>query len=131
MEIDLILKKVEDGDFNPLEAYILIKKSIEEHTQALSVLQKEAYDEADKYTEKTIKEYEGFIIEKSNTGARYNWSQDDIYKELETKLKKRQELLKTALKTDEKIFESDGSELIRVEIKTPSKSIIKVKILDK
>ena len=35
MEIDLILKKVEDGDFNPLEAYILIKKSIEEHTQAL------------------------------------------------------------------------------------------------
>ena len=87
IKIDLMLKEVENGDFNPLEAYILIKKSIEKHTQALGILQKEAYDEADKYPEKTIKDYEGFIIEKSNTGARYNWNQDDIYKELETKLK--------------------------------------------
>ena len=63
----------------------------------------------------------------SNTGDRLSYEDDEVYKELSEKLKERSELLKLAFKSKDIIFDSEGCEVPKVGIKTPSKEIIKMK----
>lgn len=54
-----------------------------------------------------------------------NFKDDPIYKELESKLKEREELLKVALKSKETIYDSEGIEVPRVST-TPTKGSLKL-----
>lgn len=66
------------------------------------------------------KEYEakGCKITFRNSGDRLNYEQDEVYKELKDKLKEREILLKTAYKSKEMIFDSEGIEVPKVGVKT-------------
>jgi hypothetical protein len=68
------------------------------------------------------KEYEtkGCKISFRNTGDRLDYEQDEVYSELKAKLKDRENLLKTAYKSKDMIFDADGVEVPKVGIKTPS-----------
>ena len=47
-------------------------------------------------------------------GEKLNFSEDEVVAELEEKLKQRKELVKTATKSDEPIYDSDGVEVTKV-----------------
>jgi len=49
-----------------------------------------------------------------NGGEKLNFSEDHLVAELEKKLAQRKELVKTATKSDETIFDSDGVEVTKV-----------------
>lgn len=49
-----------------------------------------------------------------NGGEKLNFSEDDIVAKLEEKLKQRKELVKTATKSDEPIYDSEGIEVTKV-----------------
>ena len=49
-----------------------------------------------------------------NGGEKLNFSEDHVVYELEEKLKQRKELVKTATKSDEPIYDSDGVEVTKV-----------------
>ena len=49
-----------------------------------------------------------------NGGEKLNFSEDEVVAELEEKLKQRKELVKTATKSDEPIYDSDGVEVTKV-----------------
>jgi len=49
-----------------------------------------------------------------NGGEKLNFSEDHLVSELEKKLAQRKELVKTATKSDETIFDSDGVEVTKV-----------------
>lgn len=47
-------------------------------------------------------------------GEKLNFSEDEVVAKLEEKLKQRKELVKTATKSDEPIYDSDGVEVTKV-----------------
>ena len=49
-------------------------------------------------------------------GEKLNFSEDEVVAELEKKLAQRKELVKTATKSDEPIYDSDGVEVTKVSI---------------
>jgi hypothetical protein len=49
-----------------------------------------------------------------NGGETLNYKEDQVYNELETKLKERAELIKVATKSTETIYDSEGIEVTRV-----------------
>lgn len=77
-------------------------------------------------TEKTYKAH-GVEFSTMNTGDRYDFEQDDVYKTLKEQLKEREDLLKLALKSKNQIFDADGVEVPRVGIKTYGSEVIKLK----
>jgi len=77
-------------------------------------------------TEEYGKEYEtkGCKISFRNTGDRLDYEQDEVYSELKEKLTDRENLLKTAYKSKNMIFDADGVEVPKVGVKTPSKETV-------
>ena len=75
------------------------------------------------------KNYKAFGCEFSimNTGDKKDYSSDPIYADLQNKLKERKELLDTAFKSTQPIYDEHGCEVPRVPIKTPGSETIKVK----
>jgi len=62
-----------------------------------------------------------------NTGDRYDYAQDELYAQLQEKLKQRKQLLDLARKSDDPIFDSEGVEVPKVGIKTHGKEALVVK----
>lgn len=60
----------------------------------------------------------GVGISFRNTGDRLDYEQDEMYKELKDKLKAREELLKLAYKSKDAIFDHEGTEVMKVQVKT-------------
>ena len=72
------------------------------------------------------KEYDlkGAKISFRGTGDRLDYEQDEVYKELKEKLKERENLLKTAFKSKDMIFDNQGLDVPKVGIKTVSKQTV-------
>jgi hypothetical protein len=51
------------------------------------------------------------------------YQEDEVWQELKNKLQQREELLKVALKSDETIYDSDGVEVPKVNVKYASDSL--------
>ena len=66
------------------------------------------------------KDYEvkGAKISFRNSGDRLDYNEDEVYKSLGEKLKERELILKTASKSKDMIFDSEGVEVPKVGIKT-------------
>jgi hypothetical protein len=60
----------------------------------------------------------GAKISFRNTGDRLDYAKDEMYKELQGKLKAREELLKLAYKSKDAIFDHEGTKVMKVGIKT-------------
>ena len=58
------------------------------------------------------------------TGDRLDYEQDEVYKTLKELLKEREDLLKLAYKSKDMLFDSEGVEVPKVGIKTPSKETV-------
>lgn len=63
----------------------------------------------------------GVKFQLRNTGDRLDYENDEVYKELKDKLKDREELLKTAWKSKDEIYDSEGVQVPKVGIKTAGK----------
>jgi vancomycin resistance protein YoaR len=121
-----ILDNVEDGHTDPLRALIELKELNTLLTDIIKKIEPDAITEAMKYPENTF-DYFGATISKSATGARYNWTDDKVYKSLEVDLKTRQEKLKRAVKYSELLVDEETGEAIPVvSMKTPSKSVLRI-----
>jgi len=99
--INLINKLFDDGNQTPTQFYSNIARL------------KAVIDSADRTFRDRLNlnapdSYNGVLFTPKNGAESLNYDEDDIYVLLENKLKQRQELLKTASKSDEIIFDSDG-----------------------
>lgn len=65
----------------------------------------------------------GIEITPANGRKMPQFAEDEVYYELQRKLKQREELLKVALTSDEIIFDSDGVEVPKVSVKYASDSL--------
>lgn len=65
----------------------------------------------------------GIEIVPSNGRQMIQFSEDEVYAELEAKLKSRAELLKAALKAKETFYDSDGVEVPKVSVKYTKDSL--------
>lgn len=65
----------------------------------------------------------GIEITPVNGKSMIQFQEDDVYAELEVKLKSRAELLKTALKAKETFYDSEGVEVPKVSVKYASDSL--------
>jgi hypothetical protein len=110
---------VEGGHYDILAAYINAKISLYRMATRISLLEKAAMDEYDKFNEKTLK-YKGYGLTKSQGGAIYDYERDTVFKNLNDQVKARKELLKAALRQDA-IYDADGCEVPRVPVKSYKK----------
>jgi hypothetical protein len=115
--INLINKLFEDGNQTPVQFYSNIARL------------KAVIDSADRAFRDRLNlnapdSYNGVLFTPKNGAESLNYDEDDIYVLLENKLKQRQELLKTASKSDEIIFDSDGCEVPKVSKKFNKPSIV-------
>ena len=115
--INLINKLFEDGNQTPVQFYSNIARL------------KAVIDSADRAFRDRLNltepdSYNGVLFTPKNGAESLNYDEDDIYVLLENKLKQRQELLKTASKSDEIIFDSEGCEVPKVSKKFNKPSIV-------
>ena len=115
------------GTLNPLDAYITAKKYLEYITEALKALKSEAEEELAKHG-KSEHELEGVNVSMRNTGDRLDYEQDEVYKQLSDDLKSRKEVLDLAYKIDSQMFDNEGVEIPKVQIKTFGGQVINVKL---
>lgn len=115
--INLINKLFEEGNQTPVQFYSNIARL------------KAVIDSADKtfrdrLTLNQVESYNGVTFTPKNGSESLNYNEDQIYAELENKLKQRSELLKVASKSDETIFDSEGCEVPKVSKKFNKSSIV-------
>jgi len=115
--INLINKLFEEGNQTPVQFYSNIARL------------KAVIDSADRAFRDRLnltqpESYNGVLFTPKNGAESLNYDEDDIYVLLENKLKQRQELLKTASKSDEIIFDSEGCEVPKVSKKFNKPSIV-------
>lgn len=119
-----ITTSVDNGNINPLEAIVSLKKLEEIVKQAKSRIQDSVIDEATKYG-KTFTYLDAEITNKSSAG-RYDYSNipEIVAKEIELKALKDKH--KVALKND--VIDLDTGELIVAPIYKGGKDIISIKL---
>ena len=97
---------LEAGEINKVEVYAQSLRLKE----ALSIIEAELKESLGQ------ENFEAFGIKATfrNGGESLNYSDDPIYSELQSQLKAREELLKTALKIDYPFYDSEGIEIPKV-----------------
>lgn len=70
----------------------------------------------------------GARLELSSTGTRLDLEADPVYSNLQEELKQRAALLKMAYLQEKPVYDSEGVEVPKVPIKSPSKEVLKVKL---
>ena len=134
--VAVILKAVDDGAVNPLEARIRLKAIEEVVSTASSSIAKYVRDEAEKHGTKSF-DYMGAKVELAETGVNYNYDVcgDPEWEELQTSLKQlkadikaREEFLKS-LKKPITVANEETGEVITIKppVKT-STSGVKISI---
>ena len=115
--IALIDRMFADGNQTPVQFYSNIAR-------LKAVI--DAADRAfrDRLTLNAVDSYNGVTFTPKNGAESLNYNEDDICVLLENKLKQRQELLKVASKTDDIIFDAQGSEVPKVSKKFNKSSIV-------
>ncbi len=121
-----ILDKIEEGNQDALQAYILgaflenLGKVLRKETYS------RAWDEAQLYDKDLQKAY-GAEFQIKSSPAYYNWDEDEEIKKLNKKVSDRKELLKQALKSKAVlVIEETGEQIPKVSMKSPSKETIAI-----
>ena len=120
MAIDTVKKYIESTD--PLEVLQFAKKLI----LFSNVLVKEAETEAKMVWETHKIDYPSMSY--TTGGTIYDWDQDPVYASIKLMLSQRVELLKTAVKMKDQIFDGEGTEVPKCPIKGYRKDSINVKL---
>lgn len=109
---------LDEGNADLAEVMIDATRVTEYLTNVLSELRNHIGDEYDKY------EVKGSKFSFRGTGDRLDYEQDEVYASIKESLKQREELLKLAYKSKDMLFDSEGVEVPRVGVKTPSKQTL-------
>lgn len=123
-----LVQQVIDGNADPLEAYIHIKDLERYIKQCNEAVEPLAYQEADKWTEKTFV-YKGAEIQKKNSAGRWDFTNVALYKESQQRLKQIEELAKVAAKGGATVVDEKSGEVVEPAVYTEGKAIISIKIL--
>lgn len=118
-----LAQRVVDGDVNPLEAYVTLKRAADEIKTAMEIVQPLAVSEADKWKEKSFKAY-GVIIEKKSNPATWDYSGCEAYEQAQKRLKYIQQIAQIGGGAD-----VDTGEVIGKAIRIEGASNISVKLL--
>jgi hypothetical protein len=126
-EAERIIQSLENGEIDPLKAYVIVKYYEKLIDQIKAKLESEARGEAYKY-EKGASVF-GATIGISSTGQRLDYDSDTVYSELKSKVKAREDLLKTAFKMKESILDEETGEIVpKVPLKSPAKETLVITI---
>lgn len=108
---------IDSGEVSPEELYSQAVRLKEAINSVESVLKESLPNE----------NFEAFGIKGTfrNGGETLNYKDDEVYRDLEERLKQRAELLKTAYKTGSEFYDSDGV-LVPVVSSTPRKSSLSI-----
>lgn len=129
-ELHEINEKVLNGELNPLEAYISLKRTEKLFKDVLKAVQEQAIDEADNYPEKTFKAF-GATIEKKSAAGRWDFSELKDWQELTDKKKELEETYKMAFKSNQSgasLVDNDTGEVSDLPQYTPGKQTIAIKL---
>ena len=112
---DLVYNLLEAGETDVVTLY----------TQAVRLKEATATLESELKKELPQEGFEGFGVKGVFSGGGYtlDYSKDDVHAKLTEKLKQREELLKTADKSDEIIYDSDGADIPKLPRKFRASSI--------
>lgn len=107
-KLESILFDIEAGRGDPLLAYAEISKAKALLDEALKQVKGEALLEAEKYGEKTF-EYNGITFERRAGRRSYNYSQDDVWTNLDMQKREREGLMKQA--ENNEIYDNEGAKI--------------------
>jgi hypothetical protein len=124
-----LVQQVVDGNADPLEAYIHLKDVEKYLKQCNECVEPLAYQEADKWSEKTFT-YKGAEIQKKSAAGRWDFTNVSLYKESQKRLKQIEELAKVAAKGGTTVIDEPSGEVVEPAIYTAGKAIISVKLLN-
>jgi hypothetical protein len=115
------------GDYDPVEAVALINAIKGAFDQILKdpKIVNTMQTELSKYPEKTI-EFQNFTVTKAERTT-WNYEHDPVWNELKQRLTNREEAMKLAAKSIDKMFDSEGSEIPPATSKTAEYHTIKLK----
>jgi hypothetical protein len=119
---------VDNGELKALEVFAVYKKLEKIFDEAKRKVEETAMDEARSY-DKTFT-IAGVEFTSKEGSKLLNYSEDFLIKDLNEKLKQRQELIKVATASKEAIYDADGIEVTKVSLK-PTKSSLSVKFKNK
>ena len=122
-----IIWELGEGERDPLELAAYCKKGIALFESIIKQSYTFILDEKEKNPEKELSKF-NVKFSLSSTGERLDYDSDVEYKSINTKLKDRQALLKTAYKSKDIIFDSEGDQVPKVDLKSPSKQILKIEV---
>lgn len=111
---------VDSGEVDIAEAVVDATRLSEYLKVFVSELRNHVGDKYDKY------ECKGVKLSFKGTGDRLDYEQDEVYSELKERLKAREELLKLAYKSKDMLFDSEGVEVPKVGVKSPSKQTLNI-----
>ena len=115
--LDLVSKIFADGNETPIQVFSNVARL------------KVVIDAADKAFRERLNltgadSYNGVTFTPKNGAESLNYYEDNVYSDLESKLKLRAELLKYAIKSDEPVYDAEGCEVPKVSKKFNKSSIV-------
>lgn len=119
---------VDNGELKALEVFAVYKKLEKIFDEAKKKVEETAMDEATKYDKTFV--IAGVEFTSKEGSKSLNYSEDFLIKDLNEKLKQRQDLIKVATASKEAIYDADGIEVTKVSLK-PTKSSLMVKFKNK
>lgn len=122
------IQQVVDGNEDALKAYIHLKQIEKQLKAAFEAVEPLAFQDADKWTEKTFV-YAGAEIQKKNAAGRWNFANVALYNEAEKRKKQIEELAKVAAKGGATVVDEISGEVVEPAEYTAGKSIISIRLL--
>jgi hypothetical protein len=119
---------VDNGELKALEVFAVYKKLEKIFDEAKKKVEETAMDEARSYDKTFV--IAGVEFTSKEGSKLLNYSEDFLIKDLNEKLKQRQDLIKVATASKEAIFDENGIEVTKVSLK-PTKSSLSVKFKNK
>lgn len=107
---------LEAGEVDKIEALAQLARISTMVNSTLEVVKK-SFKDAEKV------EAFGITVQTVNGGSLPQYEEDEVYSDLKKKLKEREELLKTALKIDQTLYDDEGVEVPKVSSKPKADSV--------
>lgn len=118
---------IESGEYDLKEAVIYCRAQKMYWDQAEKVIGQEARAELDKYQGKY--EFSDMVeLSLGSTGVRKKYTDDPIYASLADQLKERKELLDLAFKLNDPVYDSEGVQVPKVSVATPSQETLVIRM---
>lgn len=112
-----LLTQVEEGNESPLNAWVAFRHLQVLAGKASEQLLNEALEEVRQYPEKRISIL-GAKVEERKTATTYDFTQDEVYRDLDQKIKDRRKRLKHAAMSADLIIDTEtGQEMTVVPVK--------------